>query len=92
MNTTGKKFGGRAAGTPNRVTSKTRGWITSFLEERKPDFEADWGELTPYERFQVLDRLLKYLLPQKAAIDLNRLGPEDLDEIISAIQNADSNE
>lgn len=52
-NNTGKKYGGRKAGTPNKVTQTMREFISNLLMENKKQFNADFKTLTARERVEV---------------------------------------
>lgn len=70
-NTTGKKFGGRETGTPNKQTAELKTWVKNLLETNQAQFEADLIVLKPAERVQIYERLLKY-----AIAPLQALSPE----------------
>lgn len=58
------KYGGRKAGTPNRVTAEMRIILQNILAET---LEADIRSLTPVERL----KLLKYIIPTPGDKDIN---------------------
>ena len=70
-NTTGKKFGGRESGTPNKQTAELKQWVKTLLETNQAQFESDLEALEPKERVQIYERLLKY-----AIAPLQALSPE----------------
>jgi len=63
-NTTGKKFGGRKKGTPNKVTQDLRQWITDFLEGNREQVIQDLQAVEPKERLQFYEKLLQYAVPK----------------------------
>lgn len=70
-NTTGKKFGGRESGTPNKQTAELKQWVKTLLETNQAQFEADLAALEAKDRVQIYERLLKY-----AIAPLQALSPE----------------
>jgi len=71
-NTTGKKYGGRQSGTPNKVTLQLRESITLFLEGNFAIIENDFKNLTPSVRAKVFCELLPFAVPklQAASVDV----------------------
>lgn len=70
-NTTGKKFGGRESGTPNKRTAELKTWVKNLLETNQTQFENDLAALEAKDRVQIYERLLKY-----AIAPLQALSPE----------------
>ena len=81
--------GGRPKGTPNKATTATRQWIQRFINERTADLEQEWSGLTPFEKFSVLDKLLRYVMPQKQQLDIGRMTNEDIDRIFNHLTGED---
>lgn len=83
------RLGGRAKGTPNKVTASTRKWLSDLLQKHRKKFERDMKALSPDKRVQVYERLLQYVLPKQQTmfvdVDLDRLSDDQLDDIISKI-------
>lgn len=71
-NTTGKKFGGRKKGTPNKETKALRKCIEELLEDQWVKILEDINELTPKERIDIIIRLLEYALPKLNRTELNQ--------------------
>jgi len=72
-NTTGKKFGGRQKGTPNKISARLREVLSSILEgeiEKIPDY---LNELKPRERLEVIIKLIPYVVPRVEPVNLNHL-------------------
>lgn len=70
-NTTGKKFGGRKKGTPNKDTKKLRQKVDILLSEKWEQLENDLKELKPKDRIEVYIKLLEYALPKLNRTELN---------------------
>lgn len=76
----GKKFGGRKAGTPNRVTQSTREALKTFLQAQQSEVEKAFKKLSPKEKVFAYTRLLPFITPQYSAINfsLKNMTEEDL--------------
>ena len=62
-NTTGKKYGGRQKGTPNKVTKELRSLLKEVLYNELEGLEERLQELTPIERITVMTKLMPYVFP-----------------------------
>lgn len=76
-----KKTGGRIKGTPNRTTSEFRIFLQSVIERQFSDIEQDLQTLKPYQRLDILCRLLSYCVPKPT--ELNFQTPEKIEFIIT---------
>lgn len=58
--------GGRAAGTPNKVTQSVREALEKLLLSPKAlkQMAKDMEQLTPIQRLQMQEKLLSYVLPK----------------------------
>lgn len=63
-NTTGKKFGARQNGTPNKLTSELRAVLKDLIHEELEILQERMDHLDPKERLEVLVKLLLYVLPK----------------------------
>ena len=63
-NTTGKKYGGRKKGTPNRMTKESRIVLKNLVYDRLENINCDLDRLTPKERIEMLIKLLPFVLPK----------------------------
>jgi hypothetical protein len=59
---------GRPKGTPNKTTMEMKELITGFLSNNLETIQRDFDQLEPAKRFEVLDRLMKYVLPSRSEI------------------------
>lgn len=58
-NTTGKKFGGRKKGTPNKVTRDVKAAIERCFEDIGGDAKfAEWAQENPTEFYKLWGKLL----------------------------------
>ena len=56
MNTTGNKYGGRAKGTPNKLSSKIKDKLSSILNETIDSLDLD--NMTKSERLKLIQLTL----------------------------------
>ena len=68
MNTTGKKFGGRTKGTPNKLNSKIKDKLSSIISEAIDSF--DISDMTKAERLKLIQLGMPYIItkPQQEEI------------------------
>lgn len=70
-NTTGKKFGGRQKGTPNKVnttTAETKQLLQNVVTKQIEKLETTLNKLEPIDRVNALSKLLPYILPKQQDI------------------------
>lgn len=83
------RFGGRAKGTPNKVTATVKEWLSTLIDKNRRQVERDLKALEPKDRLQILEKLMAYVIPKQQAvaaqIDYNNLSDEQLDMIISEL-------
>lgn len=82
------RLGGRAKGTPNKTTSSIRDWLTKLVNKNKRQIQQDLDALDPKSRLEALAKFLPYIAPKQqavAAVDLNRLSDNQLDQVIEQI-------
>lgn len=60
MNTTGKKYGGRTKGTPNKLSVKIKNKLTDLISEAIDSFEI--GDITKAERLKLIQLGLPYIV------------------------------
>ena len=63
-NNTGKKYGGREAGTPNRLTKELRAALKNILHQEIELLPDHFNELEPKDRLELLVKLLPFALPK----------------------------
>ena len=59
------RLGGRAKGTPNRVTQTLKEFVRSLIDDNREQFRADMQALEPRERLSIMEKLLAYVLPKQ---------------------------
>ena len=73
-NTTGKKFGGREKGTPNKLTAELRSALKDVLYDEIPH---RLDELEAKDRLEQLIKLMPYVFPKVQSVS------QSLDEPMS---------
>ena len=63
-NKTGKKFGGREAGTPNKLTKELRAALKNILHQEIELLPDHFNKLEPKDRLELLVKLLPFALPK----------------------------
>jgi hypothetical protein len=63
-NNTGKKFGGRQAGTPNKLTRELRTALKNILHKEIEAIPEHLKQLEPKDRLEMLIKLLPYTMPK----------------------------
>ena len=63
-NNTGKKYGGRLQGTPNKTTKDLRDLINQFVLNNIDSIQSDFDQLEPKDKLKFIDRMLNYILPK----------------------------
>ena len=76
-NTTGKKFGGRQKGTPNKLTKELRAILKDVLYEEIDRLPERLDELDAKERLELVIKLMPFVFPKVQSVS------QSLDEPIS---------
>jgi hypothetical protein len=63
-NNTGKKYGGRQKGTPNRITKELRSILKDLLYDEIETLKERLDALEPKERIELLVKLMPYIVPK----------------------------
>jgi len=82
MNTTGKKFGGRTKGTPNKLNSKIKDKLSSIISDAIDSF--DIADMTKAERLKLIQLGMPYIItkPQQEEIqEQHNITVEIIDHI-----------
>lgn len=58
------RMGGRAKGTPNKITQNTKEWLNEFLTGKREQVERDFMALSPKDRINAYEKLLQYVTPR----------------------------
>lgn len=63
-NNTGKKYGGREPGTPNKLTKELRAVLKNVLHDEIELLPDHFCKLEPKDRLELLVKLLPFALPK----------------------------
>ena len=96
MNTTGKKFGGRTKGTPNKLNSEIKDKLSSIISEAIDSFDIE--NMTKAERLKLIQLGMPYIItkPQQEEIQeqhnitveiIDRLTDYTDEQLDNAIKN-----
>lgn len=57
------KTGGRKKGVQNKTTEQIREQIKNVVSNKLDVFEADLATMSPFQQWQILEKVTKYFLP-----------------------------
>jgi len=84
-NTTGKKFGGRTKGTPNRTTEELRKIFISFLEHNIDEIQNSFDELDARNKLLFIEKVARLVIPAPLH-DLEKLSDEQLQQLVNDLK------
>ena len=76
-NTTGKKYGGRKKGTPNKLTKEIRTVLKDLIYKELDEIEEHLDSLEPNQRIEIVIKLIPYVLPKVESISHSTNEPLD---------------
>ena len=76
-NTTGKKYGGRKKGTPNRLTKELRVLLKDIMYQELKEVQQRFSLLEPKQRIELIIKLMPYVLPKVNSISHKTNEPLD---------------
>jgi len=76
-NNTGKKYGGREAGTPNRLTKELRAALKNILHQEIELLPEHFNKLEPKDRLELLVKLLPFAVPKIETVNYQENEPFD---------------
>lgn len=76
------RLGGRAKGTPNKISGTVKEWLQAVIDNNREQFEDDLQSLEPNERIKVISNLFQYVVP-KASTGSDDDIPTNIKEGIS---------
>jgi hypothetical protein len=87
---------GRPKGTPNRVTTEVKTWLSGLIDKNRKQIERDLKQLEPKDRLMMLEKLMQYTVPKmqsvQSKIDFGELSDAQLDTVISELTRGIDNE
>ena len=76
-NNTGKKYGGRQKGTPNKLTKEIRTVLKDLIFEELDEIKEHLDSLEPKQRIEIVIKLITYVLPKVESITHSANEPLD---------------
>ena len=76
-NNTGKKFGGRKKGTPNKLTKELRIVLKDLIYYELEGLEERLNNLSDQDRIEFIIKLIPYVLPKLEKINHSNNEPND---------------
>ena len=76
-NTTGKKYGGRQKGTPNKMTKELRVLLKDIIYQELEEVQERFSLLEPRQRIELIIKLMPYILPKVNSISHTTNEPLD---------------
>jgi hypothetical protein len=84
------KTGGRAKGTPNKLTSEVRKIISDSLTPTLENLQNELNSLSTKDRLDIVAKLLNFVLPKLKETDINTISDnQQPNEIIVNIVKSD---
>ena len=92
MNTTGKKYGGRSKGTPNKLSNEIKNKLSNLISEAIGSIDID--SMTQNERLKLIQIGLTYVVPRlKQAEEITNEMPTEFQiKIINKLEKYDDKE
>ena len=73
---------GRPIGTPNKITADLKAFIADIVEMNREAIKRDLEALEPYQRLVILEKLMRFVIPQEKSTQSIEVKPERLAPII----------
>ena len=78
-NNTGKKYGGRKKGTPNKLTKELRSVLKEVIYNELENIEERLDQLEPKQRIELMIKLMPYVFPKVESVSHTTNEPIDFD-------------
>ena len=76
-NNTGKKYGGRQKGTPNKLTKEIRIVLKDLIYKELDEIKERLDSIEPKQRIEIVIKLIPYVLPKVESISHSTNEPLD---------------
>ena len=76
-NNTGKKYGGRQKGTPNKLTKEIRTVLKDLIYKELDEIKEHLDSLEPKQRIEIVIKLIPYVLLKVESISYPTNEPLD---------------
>ena len=78
-NTTGKKYGGRTKGTPNKITNEIRKKLKNIVDNELDILEDTLKHLESKQRLEILIKLIPFVVPKVQTVSAKEGEPLQFD-------------
>lgn len=78
-NNTGIKYGGREAGTPNKLTKELKAVLKNVVHQELEKLPETFEKLEPKDRVELIIKLLPYIVPKVLDVGYNFGEGDQLD-------------
>lgn len=80
------RMGGRAKGTPNKITKERRELISAFLDDEWDNFKQMYKNASPAQKLNIYMELIPYTTPKMQSVEYKEQTPpktyqDELDEL-----------
>lgn len=82
------RMGGRQKGTPNKVTTDLKSWLTQIVDQNRTQIEQDIQSLLPDERVRVISGLLNYIIPKQQALSVEAQVETEYSKLRELLESA----
>lgn len=79
--------GGRPKGTKNKTPEKIRFWLLDIVENHRDTIAADLAAVDPATRLNFIAKILPYVAPRLAAVELK---PDEVKQNVIIIEEVDA--
>ena len=87
MNTTGKKYGGRTIGTPNKISSKIKDKLSSIISEAIDSLDLEF--MSKAERLKLIQLGIPYIITKPQIEETPQEEQKIIVEIIDKTSDVD---
>lgn len=83
------RLGGRAKGTPNKVTTELRDKFREFVQDNFETFKEEWEELEAKDKCKVFLDICKFVVPALTSVELNDKTEQnsEIEEILRQLRD-----
>lgn len=79
---------GRPKGSPNKVTTEMKEWLTGLLIGDRKAFEKNLREVDAEKQLVIYERLLQYILPKQQSISVEAQIAAEYEELEKLLSTA----
>jgi hypothetical protein len=73
---------GRPIGKPNKITTDLKAFIADIVDMNREAIINDLEALEPYQRLIILEKLLRFVVPQEKGLQSIEVKPEKISPVI----------